>query len=45
MPNFPQISAKYAPKNQKRTIFHEFNQFWWNLKVYAEDYYQLIKNR
>jgi hypothetical protein len=29
IPNFPQISTKYAPKNQKRTKFHEFKQFWW----------------
>jgi hypothetical protein len=29
MANFPQISTKYAPKNQKRTIFYESNQFWW----------------
>ncbi len=29
IPNFPQVSIKYAPKNQKRTIFHEFKQFWW----------------
>jgi hypothetical protein len=27
--NFPQISAKYAPKYQKRIIFYEFKQFWW----------------
>ncbi len=31
MPNFPQISTRCAPKNQKRTIFHESNQFWWVL--------------
>jgi hypothetical protein len=29
IPNFPRISAKYAPKYQKRTIFYEFKQFWW----------------
>ncbi len=27
--NFPRISAKYAPKYQKRIIFYEFKQFWW----------------
>ncbi len=27
--NFPQISTKYPPKKQKRTIFHKFKQFWW----------------
>jgi hypothetical protein len=27
--NFWQIYTKYAPKYQKRTIFYEFNQFWW----------------
>jgi hypothetical protein len=27
--NFPQISTKYPPKNQKRIIFHKFKQFWW----------------
>jgi hypothetical protein len=27
--NFPQISAKYAPKYQKRIIFYQFKQFWW----------------
>jgi hypothetical protein len=29
IPNFPRISAKYAPKYQKRIIFYEFKQFWW----------------
>jgi hypothetical protein len=29
IPNFQQISTKYAPKNRKRTIFHKFKQFWW----------------
>jgi hypothetical protein len=33
IPNFPQISTKYAPKNQKRTRFHEFNQFWWIFNI------------
>jgi hypothetical protein len=27
--NFPQISTKYPPKNQKRIIFHKLKQFWW----------------
>jgi hypothetical protein len=26
--NFPRISAKYALKYQKRTIYYEFKQFW-----------------
>jgi hypothetical protein len=29
IPNFPQISAEYAPKYLKRIIFHELKQFWW----------------
>ncbi len=31
IPNFPQVSIKYAPKNHKRTIFHEFKQFKFNI--------------
>jgi hypothetical protein len=33
IPNFPQISTKNAPENQKRTIYHEFNQFWWIFNI------------
>ncbi len=33
IPNFPQISTKCAPKNQKRNIFYESNQFWWILSI------------
>jgi hypothetical protein len=33
--NFPQISAKYAPKYQKRTIFYEFKQFWWIFNIFC----------
>ncbi len=33
--NFPQISAKYAPKYQKRIIFHEFKQFWWIFNIFC----------
>jgi hypothetical protein len=31
--NFQQISTKHAPKNQKRTIFHKFKQFWWIFNI------------
>ncbi len=31
--NFPQISTKYPPKNQKRTIIYEFKQFWWIFNI------------
>ncbi len=31
--NFPQISAKYAPKYQKWIIFQKFKQFWWIFNI------------
>ncbi len=51
--NFPQISAKYAPKYQKRIIFYEFKQFWWIFNIFCVlclclllyNYFQIFKKK